>query len=224
MHIGKLASFRRVGHRTRRAELSESALILTAHLSGCGGDGGGGKDAGTPPALTWYTTCGDPVCRGYTAPAGVSRCTTEMAGASCTTEGQRCDPMDSCNVLLICAKSDPKTGPGGCPISRREAKQEIAYLDDNARSRLADEIQRTKLATYRYKTGGPLRLGFLIDDQPLSMSVDPSRDMIDLYGYTSMAVAAIQQQAKRIAALEAQLTELKQAASCARPSVPRPRK
>lgn len=199
-----------------------SALVLSLSLLHCGGDGGT-KDAGTAPdgssaTLTWYKTCGDPVCRGYTAPAGVPKCTTETVGSMCTSDGQRCDPMDACNALLICAKSDPKTGPGGCPISRRDAKQEIQYLDDAGRARLADEIQRTKLATYRYKTGGPVRLGFLIDDQPLSMSVDPSRDMIDLYGYTSMAVAAIQQQAQRIAALEAQLSDLKQARGCAQPS------
>jgi hypothetical protein len=88
---------------------------------------------------------------------------------------------------------------------------------------LADELARTKLATYRYKTGGPLRLGFLIDDQPLSMSVDPGRDMIDLYGYTSMAVAAIQQQQKQIAALQAQLADLKQGLGCRPQKTPRPR-
>ncbi|MBL9006351.1 MAG: hypothetical protein JNJ46_19000 [Myxococcales bacterium] len=214
---------------SRHVGRSTLAVVLAFALARCGGDTGGGKDGGSPgdassATLSWYKTCGDPVCRGYTAPAGVPRCTTETVGAACTSEGQRCDPMDACNALLICAKSDPKTAPGGCPISRREAKQEITYLDDAARGRLADEIQRTKLATYRYKTGGPLRLGFLIDDQPLSMSVDPSRDMIDLYGYTSMAVAAIQQQQKRIASLEAQLADLKQSQGCKSPSPARPRK
>ena len=198
----------------RLCRLSQvSLLLLSVGLVSCGGDGGskdGGSD-GSTGKLTWYTTCGDPVCRGYTPPAGVPRCTTEAEGAACTSEGARCDPMSACNALLICAKTDPKTSPGGCPISRRAAKQEIAYVDDAARARLASEIENTRLATYRYKTGGPVRLGFLIDDQPLSMSVDPSRDMIDLYGYTSMAVAAIQQQAKRIASLEAQLSEIKQA-------------
>lgn len=189
------------------------ALALCIGVAACGGDPGGGSDAGSG-TLAWYTTCGDPVCRGYTPPAGVPRCTTEAAGAACSTDGQRCDPMSDCNALLLCTKSDPKTSPGGCPISRKSAKEQISYVDDATRQRLAQEIESTRLATYRYKTGGPLRLGFLIDDQPLSMSVDPARDMIDLYGYTSMAVAAIQQQSKRIAALEAQLSALAAADRC----------
>ncbi|HNN98320.1 MAG TPA: hypothetical protein PKI03_38915 [Pseudomonadota bacterium] len=189
------------------------SLALCIGLAACGGDPGGGSDAGSG-TLAWYTTCGDPVCRGYTPPAGVPRCTTEKAGAACSTDGQKCDPMSDCNALLLCTKSDPKTAPGGCPISRKSAKEGISYVDDATRQRLAQEIESTRLATYRYKTGGPLRLGFLIDDQPLSMSVDPARDMIDLYGYTSMAVAAIQQQSKRIAALEAQLSALATADRC----------
>lgn len=196
-----------------------SALALSLWLVGCGGDPGSGRDAGTA-GLSFYTTCGDPVCRGYTPPAGVPRCTSEKAGDPCSSEGLRCDPMSACNELLICAKSDPKTAPGGCPISRRSAKQEISYVDEAMQKRLAHEIENTRLATYRYKSGGPLRLGFLIDDQPLSMSVDPARDMIDLYGYTSMAVAALQQQSKRIAALEAQLADLRASDRCAKPSPP----
>lgn len=189
------------------------SLALSVGIAACGGDPGGGSDAGSG-TLAWYTTCGDPVCRGYTPPAGVPRCTTETAGSACSTDGQRCDPMSDCNALLLCTKSDPKTAPGGCPISRKSAKEQISYVDDATRQRLAQEIESTRLATYRYKTGGPLRLGFLINDQPLSMSVDPARDMIDLYGYTSMAVAAIQQQSKRIAALEAQLSALAAADRC----------
>lgn len=203
----------------RRASAYRLARVLTLAyglglgLLGCGGDPGGGRDAGTA-ALAWYTTCGDPVCRGYTPPAGIPLCSTEKVGDPCSSDGQRCDPKSDCNALLICAKSDPKTSPGGCPVSRASAKHEITYVDDALRGRLAQEIENTRLATYRYKTGGPLRLGFLIDDQPLSMSVDPARDMIDLYGYTSMTVAALQQQSKRIAALEAQLARLQASASC----------
>lgn len=203
----------------RRSIPLSMVASLGLWLASCGGDPGGGSDGGTG-TLTWYTTCGDPVCRGYTAPAGVPLCTTQKAGDACSSDGQRCDPKSDCNALLICAKTDPKTSPGGCPISRASAKREIAYVDDAMRQRLAHEIETTRLATYRYKTGGPLRLGFLIDDQPLSMSVDPSRDMIDLYGYTSMAVAALQQQSKRIAALEAQLQTLQASSRCKATGLP----
>lgn len=178
-----------------------AALALVPMLSSCGGD--------SPPApLQWYATCGDPVCRGYTAPAGVSRCTTETLGATCSTAGTRCDPMDSCNALYICATSDPKTGPGGCPISRQKYKTDIQYLDEAGLAKYADELSKVKLATYKYKTGGPTRLGFIIEDHEPSVSIDSEHDMVDLYGYTSMTVAALKLQEKQLVALQQQVKEL----------------
>jgi hypothetical protein len=171
---------------------------------GCGG--------GTPPPqLTFYTTCGDPVCAGH-RDTGVAPCTTEKEGASCTTEGQRCDPVNSCNSLLLCAASDPKKGPGGCPISRRKDKAEIRYVDPAEGQRLYEELRAIRLATYRYAHSGPAgrrHLGFLIDDQPGGLSVDPERDMVDLYGYASLAVAALQVQAKQIEALQGEVARLR---------------
>ena len=38
---------------------------------------------------------------------------------------------------------------------------------------------------------------------------DPARDMVDLYGYTSMAVAALQTQAREIEALEREVRALR---------------
>lgn len=183
-----------------------AALVGCLAFASCGGDTGGKTDAG---ALQWYTTCGDPVCRGYTPPAGIARCGTEKEHDACTASGTKCDPMSDCNALLICTSSDPKTAPGGCPVSHRAAKTEIKYLGEGELKQLADELTSTRLATYRYKAGGPARLGFMIDDRPLSMSVDPERDMVDLYGYTSMTVAAIKVQAQRIATLEAELAAIK---------------
>jgi hypothetical protein len=53
-----------------------------------------------------------------------------------------------------------------------------------------------RLATWRYKQDpSKERLGFIIDDNERSVAVDGRRDMVDLYGYTSLAVAAIQNQA-----------------------------
>lgn len=177
------------------------ALALVPMMSSCGGD--------QPSApLQWYATCGDPVCRGYTAPAGVSRCTTETPGAACVTAGTRCDPMDSCNALYVCATSDPKTAPGGCPISRQKYKTDIRYLDEAGLQKYADELSKVKLATYRYKTGGPTRLGFIIEDHEPSVSIDSEHDMVDLYGYTSMTVAALKLQEKQLAALQQQVREL----------------
>lgn len=206
-----------------------SAGLLAAAafaLGACGGDGGG---TGTPN-LKWYTTCGDPVCgaSGWMPKTGIPLCTTEKAGDACTTASSKCDPKDSCNAVLSCVTADPK---GMCPISKRAYKTEISYLDQAGLQRYADELTRVRLATYRYKTGGPTRLGFIIDDLPgaepqgpesaARVSVDAAGEHVDLYGYTSMAVAAVKLQEQKIAALEAELRELKQlVAQQARPARP----
>lgn len=188
--------------RTRSTGLMLGVLALPL-VGSCGGD--------TPPPakLQLYETCGDPVCRGYTAPMGVPLCTTEKVGDVCTTAGKTCDPKSMCNALYICATADPKMAPGGCPISRRKYKTEIKYLEPTDVQRYADELARVKLATYRYKTGGPTHLGFILEDQEPSVSVDSARDMVDLYGYTSLTVAAVQAQERKLQALRAELTALR---------------
>jgi len=162
-------------------------------------------------ALRWYWTCGDPVCGGPGGhrESGLPECTTEEAGEPCTSEGASCDPMDDCNAHLICARSDPRQEPGGCPISRREFKRDIHYLTPEDRARFSDEIMDMRLATYRYRDAPDrLRLGFIIEDQEPSVSIDAGRDMVDLYGYVSMAVATLQRQSEEIAALRLKLEEL----------------
>jgi hypothetical protein len=177
-----------------------------------------GSDAGSPPTpdagtdgLQLYFTCGDPVCRGYTGGSGAPLCTTELAGDTCSTNGQSCDPQNSCNALLICASSDPRMRTGGCPISRRRFKEDVHYLTPGELARYRDELLSMKLATWRYKHDpGKQRLGILIDDNQESVAVDAQRDVMDLYGYTSMAVATIQLQAQRIEALEREVAALKE--------------
>jgi hypothetical protein len=163
----------------------------------------------TESLTSWYTTCGDPVCRGYAKPSGVSACTTQKAGGACPTEGARCDPQDSCNRLLVCSATDPKLQ--GCPISTRAAKQDVQYLDDEALERYARELRRVRLATYRYRGAHPVpRLGFVLEDGPPPEAVDAERDMADLYGYTSLAVAAFQVQARQIEALQREVAVLRE--------------
>jgi len=54
---------------------------------------------------------------------------------------------------------------GGCPISRREAKDHIRYLDDGDLKRLHDEVMRLRLARFRYRQNtSRTQLGFIIDD------------------------------------------------------------
>jgi hypothetical protein len=170
-----------------------------------------GQEPSPPPRL--YFTCGDPVCRGYTAPAGVPRCTTPQGeGAACPAVGATCDPVDECNRLLVCAREDPAAGPGGCPISRAAFKKDVRYLDDRDLDRQHAAVLRLPLATWRYRSDGegtPSRLGFLIDDVGAAACVDRSGGRVDLYGYTSMTVAAVQVQAREIAELRREVAALR---------------
>jgi hypothetical protein len=78
--------------------------------------------------------------------------------------------------------------------------------------RLYDELRAIQLTTYRYKStgpSGPRRLGFIIDDVKTPFPVNPDGNTVDLYGYMSMAVAAVQVQAQEIASLRAEIAALK---------------
>ena len=56
---------------------------------------------------------------------------------------------------------------------------------------------------YRYKDGPERQhLGFIIEDVEPSPSVDSQHDQVDLYGYTSMAIAALQEQHHEIESLK----------------------
>jgi hypothetical protein len=101
----------------------------------------------------------------------------------------------------------------GTPVfSRASYKQDIHYLDPNERAVYAQEVLNFKLATYRYKTDGDrgrMNLGFIIDDVEPSVSVYADTDRVDLYGYTSITVAALQEQAATIDGLRRELETLK---------------
>ncbi len=162
--------------------------------------------------LQWYSTCGDPVCSPMPTDLGLAACDAAAAvGASCTTAGEQCDAELGCGAALICAASDPKTGPGGCPISRARYKTDIEYLSEAERSILAERLLATPLATYRYKTApsDAWQLGFIIEDVEPSPSVDSDRDRVNLYGYTSMVVAALQEQQQQLEQLQAEVARLR---------------
>lgn len=179
---------------------------------GSGGNGGAGGQGGG--ALQWYTTCGDPACSMDTDDPGIPDCTTEKEGDPCSSDGTTCEIVgDTCNANLICASKDPKDEPGGCPISLASAKHDITYLTDGDRERLRKDVVAMPLATWKYNHEGGAEkehLGFIIDDQPpSSAAVRPSGERVDLYGYTSMAVAAIQAQDRQIEALRAEIEALR---------------
>ena len=92
-------------------------------------------------------------------------------------------------------------------------KRDIHYADDAELARTHDDLMRFRLARWRYKTetaGAREHLGFLIDDVPDSAAVASDGGHVDVYGYASMAVAALQVQAKRMDALEREVKALRE--------------
>jgi hypothetical protein len=187
--------------------------------------GGGSSSSSTSSSssgtagLEWYYTCGDIVCHGHTTQP-VPACSTQTAGTPCTNAGVECDPGDNCNRLLKCAATDPRSA--GCAISRARFKHDIRYLPEGELAHVRDDLMTMRLTTWRYNhegDNGPEHLGFIIDDNPQSPSVDATGDRVDLYGYTSMAVAALQVQDKEIAGQRQQIAELQRAVDTLRAEV-----
>ncbi len=179
-----------------------------------GSIGAAGSAGGGTAGLRWFTTCGDPVCGGPGGARpmpGVLACSGQKAGDACTKKDDTCNPSGMCNERLVCSDRDPKMQPGGCPISSRRYKDDIAYLSDVDLRRVADEVARLRLARWSYK-GDPGRvshLGIIIEDAPGSVAVDPTRERVDLYGYTSMAIAAVQAQRAELAAQRREIAALR---------------
>jgi hypothetical protein len=194
-----------------------SSAGCSSRGDGGGGGAGGGSDTGRVGSggadLAWYLGCGDPVCQGHMPQPGVTTCSTEVPGAPCSTPGVTCDPGNDCNARLVCAASDPTRQPGGCPISRARYKHDIRYLPEADLKRVHDDLVSMPIATWRYDHEGEAgreHLGFIIDDNPASPAVAAGENHVDLYGYASMAVAAIQVQEKQIVALQRELAALRE--------------
>ena len=150
-------------------------------------------------------------------------CCYTANGSTCTTAAdcaakmgrEMCQQKTDCAPNLMCCGAGPSPSyycGAMCPISRRRYKTNIEYLDASATRRLHDELLRYRLGTWQYRADGPAapsHLGFIIDDVVPSPSVDASGERVDLYGYTSMTVAAVQEQARQIAELKKAVEDLK---------------
>jgi hypothetical protein len=185
--------------------------------------------AGCDPAaeLSWYRTCGDPSCQGYQGPTeGLDVCDAQVEGETCEAANASCDLEDPCNVRLICATEDPTEQEGGCPISLKKHKRDIRYLSDAERDAAARAALEVPLATWRYNwddAASQPHLGFMIDDVGRGPLVTADGGHVDLYGYTSATLAAVQAQAKaldaeraRNDALERRIAALEQKLGAAR--------
>jgi hypothetical protein len=102
-------------------------------------------------------------------------------------------------------------GPFG-QSSTIQAKKEISYLDASTIEAVARSALSLRLATWRYKDAtvdAHRYLGIIIEDSPDAPAVDRSRQLVDLYSYASMAIAAAQVQAKMIEQLGAEVERLR---------------
>jgi hypothetical protein len=184
----------------------------------------GGGDA--EPA--WATRCPDAGC-----PEGTVCVRAAIADGvfpiGCAPVPASCGGNPSCACMgCVCGGGAPPLGgcaadPGspGYPVvcqtgtlSRRAFKDDVTYVDDEEREALARQALAIPLARYRYKTEAPgvrRRLGFIIDDQPdPSPAVDGDRTHVDQYGYTSMLLATVQEQAKELEALRRRIEVLEE--------------
>jgi hypothetical protein len=207
-----------------KQDAGHAALDAGSMHSGGGHDAGMGSggaiDAGSTHAdaggasgaFHWYQTCGAPVCMADDEPfddPNVPNCSQDQKeGAACDTKDQRCDGVAGCGAMLVCSDEDPTQGPGGCPISRARYKQDVEYLDARQLRDYHAQLMSLPLASYRYKSApASPQLGFIIDDVEPSVAV--AGDHVNMYGYLSMAVAAIQVQAQQIDALQHEVAQLR---------------
>lgn len=182
-----------------------------------GNTDGGTTDAGCAQYLTDTCDAGCPtnsVCVTHNVgPSTVGGCfpTSQCGGGQglCECIGKCACPGPNSQ----CQQSNNGAMCTGGTVSRREFKTDIAYVDDAERESLASQALETHLTEYRYKSepeGAQRHLGFLIDDMPdPSPAVQSDRTHVDLYGYTSMLLATVQQQQKQIDDLKKQVDALK---------------
>lgn len=110
-------------------------------------------------------------------------------------------------------KGSPDIG-GQCKSSAR-FKRDIHYVTTEERQQLSYAIFNTKLSKYYYKDGvahdKSRQLGFIIEDQPAdSIFVTDDKTHVNLYAFTSGAVAAIQQLKDELAQQQETIKQLKQ--------------
>src|SRR4029079_3455408 len=157
----------------------------------------------------WYLACPPRVPGNQVCPPSTVFCTTEVVGAPCGAAHARCCQYGSpaagsqCDAPLVCTDHDPRNPPEpACRlISRRQFKHNIEYLSAADLERLRAQLLAMNLTRFRYN-GEPSSaappFGFIIEDVEPSPVVDSQHDAVDLYGYVSMAVAAIQIQGSEI--------------------------
>jgi hypothetical protein len=163
-------------------------------------------EAGTP--MTWQCSTTNQGCPP----------TEPRLGAACTPVQGVCGYGNDCDSLAYsCHDGTWHSTITGCAVSSRRFKRGIHYLSEEELRSVADETLRTRVASYRYTIGAPdERLGFIIEDDPLSPAVVHDKDRVDLYGYTTMTVATLQMQNREIEKLRGEVQALRRELESAR--------
>ena len=172
------------------------------------------------PQFRWYLGCPPRIPGNQICPPSTVFCTTETIGAQCGEAQSSCCPAGShcagsqCNATLVCTDHDPRNPPEpACRlISRRQFKRDIEYLSAADLEQLRAQLLAMNLTRFRYNgepSSAAPHLGFIIEDVEPSPVVDSPHDAVDLYGYVSMAVAAIQMQGSEIKALRQEIDALR---------------
>ena len=127
----------------------------------------------------------------------------DPSGGGGRTQNAYCDASEGDAASLPCS-DDRSVGVG--PRSTRRSKEGIAYVSPGTVDELGQAALDIRLATFRYKGGdGSRHLGFIIEDNPTIFAADVKNGRVDLYGYVSMAVAALQSQARHLEQIEAEI-------------------
>ena len=190
------------------------------HGGGTAGSGGAAGTGGHVCAASTNTSCAScpnsPCCGGACCAYG-EWCDASGATPVCRCgSGNGCTGGDMCGAPTVNAENPCGIiccSGGNCPISRRMYKRDVHELTRDELDRIYGDLRQIKLTTYQYKNepvSSPHRLGFIIDDTKTPYPVNPDGNSVNLYGYVSMAVAAIQAQSEEIAALRAEVARLRQ--------------
>ena len=177
----------------------------------CTAGGACGPGLGMPSQLCWDGSTAGPTCveKGGKCGWEITTCPAPppelVCGKNVCSKGQTC-----CEGMPL---PQPTCINGTmCPISQRKHKKDISYLSQEESQRLSDELMSFRIATYHYKSESETdrkQLGFIIDDVAPSSAVMASGERVDMYGYQTMAVAALQAQARDLADMKRQVEELK---------------
>jgi hypothetical protein len=184
-----------------------------------GGAPGSGGNAGGTGGLGMTCVPSDPACSDGVLCGGICcpphhYCQETPGPPTCRCgNGPACTAPDNCYANLVYPNQCGSICCSGnaCPISRRAAKRDIRAVSRDDLDALYDQLRHIQLSTYQYKDqppSTPRRLGFIIDDTQAPAAINPDGNSVDLYGYLSMAVAAVQIQARQIEDLKARIRAL----------------